>query len=229
MPQASIRAHCLGTDKATDCGPHPSSPDGCGQVQACPLGHCQEMAELTPVAPCQGPGGQPRGDVAWASVGAVGRVGSGFPAPPSLKNRDPRCAWRGHCRGDRAALGVTGAWGLRRGGGGDKGQQTGGWGPEPLASPVKGGHSCRDPPPVTEQILHLGLGGCLTGLALLLRPGCQQGSHRRGERLPSPAAVGHSQAPTRASAPASGGPCTYPFLRGTQDLSRHWLLGHQEP
>ena len=146
MPQASIRAHCLGTDKATDCGPHPSSPDGCGQVQACPLGHCQEMAELTPVAPCQGPGGQPRGDVAWASVGAVGRVGSGFPAPPSLKNRDPRCAWRGHCRGDRAALGVTGAWGLRRGGGGDKGQQTGGWGPEPLASPVKGGHSCRDPP-----------------------------------------------------------------------------------
>ena len=146
MPQASIRAHCLGTDKATDCGPHPSSPDGCGQVQACPLGHCQEMAELTPVAPCQGPGGQPRGDVAWASVGVVGRVGSGFPAPPSLKNRDPRCAWRGHCRGDRAALGVTGAWGLRRGGGGDKGQQTGGWGPEPLASPVKGGHSCRDPP-----------------------------------------------------------------------------------
>ena len=62
-------------------------------------------------------------------------------------------------------------WGmgtLRRGGGGDKGQQTQGRGPKPLASPVKGAHSCRDPPPVTEQILHLGLGGCLTRLALLL-------------------------------------------------------------
>lgn len=84
-PLASLRAHRLGTDKVTGCRPHPPSPDGRGQVWACPLGPCQAVAKLIPVAPCQEPGGWPRGDITLAWVGAVGRVGSGFPAPPPYR------------------------------------------------------------------------------------------------------------------------------------------------
>lgn len=54
-------------------------------ARACPLGPCQAVAKLIPVAPCQEPGGWPRGDITLAWVGAVGRVGSGFPAPPPYR------------------------------------------------------------------------------------------------------------------------------------------------
>lgn len=74
-PQASTGARPPGNN-VTDCPPF---PDGCGQVRACPLGHCQAAAGPIPAAARQRPRGPPSGDVTSAGWGRC------FPAPPRLR------------------------------------------------------------------------------------------------------------------------------------------------
>lgn len=132
LGQATSLHRCPPTwDKVTDC---PAFPDGCGQVWACPLGHCQAAAGLIPAG-----GRSPKTQRPAQRRRHLGLGGDGafLPLPASVGQRALALEWD------------LGTEALGGGSGGDKGQQGPGSGRPPRAPRVKGGPSCGGTSPVT--------------------------------------------------------------------------------
>lgn len=132
---------------------HPPSPSGCGQVWACPRGHCQaDGGQADSHGPLPRTQRLVQGRHHLGLGGVVGRAGSGFLAPPH-HGRTGAPAVPGP--GLVEPLG-SGSWAWTLLGEETLGTKTGLSGhrvraPGPWTSPVMGKPPCSDPTPVTAS------------------------------------------------------------------------------